>query len=100
MSLIDCPECKSQISSLAPNCPKCGCPIASRGEAAAAGTQITTTQQTAKKFKRHMLIGGTICCLGIILMVSDSYKLQGTATFLAGLVWYGIARSRSWWNNG
>jgi len=25
--LIDCPECKSQISDKASSCPNCGCPI-------------------------------------------------------------------------
>lgn len=47
-----------------------------------------------------MMIGGLICCLGVILLVSDSYKTQGAATFLAGLAWYLIARARAWWNNG
>ena len=28
MSLINCPECKKNISEKAPNCPTCGCPIA------------------------------------------------------------------------
>jgi hypothetical protein len=25
--LIDCPECKSQVSDKASSCPKCGCPM-------------------------------------------------------------------------
>jgi hypothetical protein len=28
MALIHCPECGNQVSSLAPACPTCGCPIA------------------------------------------------------------------------
>ena len=27
MSMITCPECQSQISSMATACPKCGCPV-------------------------------------------------------------------------
>lgn len=27
MALIECPECKEQVSRSAENCPKCGCPI-------------------------------------------------------------------------
>jgi hypothetical protein len=101
MSLISCPECKSQISSLAPNCPKCGCPVSGLGEATAAGTQIITTQQTAKKFKRHMLIGGALCCAGIVVIISKTENsLLGTGTFLIGLIWYLAARTRAWWNNG
>jgi hypothetical protein len=100
MSLIRCPECKTEISSLAPNCPKCGCPVAKRRDIEAAGTQITTTQQTAKKFKGHMLIGGAICCLGVVLMVSNDYSPAGAGFFLVGIVWYAVARARAWWNNG
>lgn len=101
MAMIICSECKNRVSSLAANCPKCGNPIADRAETIAAGTRITTTQQTAKKFKQHMLIGGGICCLGVVLMVSKSdYSPMGAGAFLIGLVWYLVARSRAWWNNG
>jgi len=101
MSLINCSECGNQVSSLAANCPKCGNPIAARADTIAAGTQVTTTQQTAKKFKRHMLIGGGICCLGVVLLVSKSdYSPLGVLVFIVGLAWYFVARSRAWWNNG
>jgi hypothetical protein len=30
MALIACPECKAEVSSSAPQCPKCGYPIAGR----------------------------------------------------------------------
>jgi len=101
VALINCSECGNQVSSLAANCPKCGNPVATRAETIAAGTQVTTTQQTAKKFKRHMLIGGAICCLGVVLVVSKSdYSPMGGLVFVAGLVWYLVARSRAWWNNG
>lgn len=101
MALIECSECGNSVSSLSASCPKCGNPIAARADTLAAGTQITTTQQTAKKFKRHMLIGGAICCVGVVLAVSKSdYSPLGGAVFLAGLVWYLAARIRAWWNNG
>jgi len=29
MSLINCPDCKKQVSSIAPTCPHCGRPIIS-----------------------------------------------------------------------
>ena len=92
MPLIQCPECLAEISSLAPNCPKCGAPIAS---------QVITTQQTARKFKGHMLIGALLCCLGVILIVApDEYTPGGALLFLIGLVWFLVARARAWWNNG
>jgi uncharacterized membrane protein YvbJ len=101
MSLIACPECQTQISSLALNCPKCGCPIARRADISAAGTPIVTTQATAKKFKGHMLIATSLCCIGVIIVVSKTeYSPLGSAAFLIGLVWFITARARAWWNNG
>lgn len=101
MSLIACPECKTQISSLAPNCPKCGNPIANHAEAEAAGTQITTTQQTAKRFKAHMLIGLALCVGGVMMIAARSeYSHFGSIAFIIGLIWFLVARARAWWNNG
>lgn len=30
MALIKCPDCGNSVSSSAPACPKCGCPIAGK----------------------------------------------------------------------
>lgn len=30
MALMKCPECGNEVSSLAPSCPKCGCPISTK----------------------------------------------------------------------
>ncbi len=38
MSLIACPECTKQISSFAPYCPGCGCPIKASDDFSDSGT--------------------------------------------------------------
>ena len=39
MALINCPECKRQISDKAPACPQCGCPIGGPAPGQAPRTQ-------------------------------------------------------------
>jgi len=39
MALINCPECKKEVSDAAPTCPNCGVPIAGAKEGKAAGGQ-------------------------------------------------------------
>jgi membrane protein YdbS with pleckstrin-like domain len=52
MALIECPECKSQVSDAAPSCPKCGYPMANARmhpppAAPAAGAVAAGTPSTA-----------------------------------------------------
>jgi primosomal protein N' len=51
MALINCPECKNQVSSTATSCPKCGAPIAGL---MGAGTQLATNQLTIKRLKMQI----------------------------------------------
>ena len=55
MALIECPECRNQISNKAPACPQCGVPIAST--LSALTTETTASPEvsgSAKKgFKIH-----------------------------------------------
>lgn len=50
MSLIACPECTKQVSSFAPNCPGCGCPIKASGETKASEAQRVTIEDVHMEF--------------------------------------------------
>lgn len=54
MALIKCPECETEVSDKASNCPKCGCPI----------NVVTRT----KKIKIPIIIGvlATVLIIGIV----------------------------------
>jgi hypothetical protein len=45
MALIDCPECSTQVSSAAPNCPKCGYPIVQEAQRAARDPEAETSEE-------------------------------------------------------
>lgn len=54
--LIKCPECRTKISNKAPQCLKCGAPIA-----AIAGGGVVTVELTSKRWKAMRVYGVAIC---------------------------------------
>ena len=107
MALTTCPECGNQVSDTASSCPSCGAPLgAARREAQAAGTQIITTQDTAKRFKLQQLLSVGAIILGLILVFSSgdnpeesSAPAFGVLFILGGFVWYVVTRVRIWWHH-
>jgi len=109
MSLIDCPECKAQVSSTAEACPHCGAPIAGAKEGRAAGAPLTTVQETSKKLKLQIIFSAIIFWVGAIWLFAESNAAKDNATLepsvtpplliLVGLMWYLITRFRIWWHH-
>ncbi len=105
MSLTNCPDCKNEVSTLAPACPNCGRPIAAEPDVKATGSQLTTTQLTAKSFKMQSALSITMLIFGILWIMNshvddDESKAIGALIALAGFAWYLINRLRSWWHHG
>ena len=103
MALIACAECGNHVSEKAASCPHCGNPIATASVAVATGDPtVVTTQETAKKFKGQQLLGGGLCGLAVIFLVSGEGSMIaiGTLLFIAGLALYFIARFQAWWHHG
>jgi hypothetical protein len=68
MSLIECPECKKEISSLAKACPLCGNPISS-GTIDSGSEAISNRVEPMKnKPSRKMTLPGKIV-LGLIVLL-------------------------------
>jgi uncharacterized membrane protein YvbJ len=83
MALIKCRECGNEISEWALTCPKCGIPIASSRESRAAGAQLTTIQETSKKFKLQTLISVSLILIGLIGIIwSFSGGIEGETSFI------------------
>ncbi len=107
MALINCPECKKEVSDAAPTCPNCGVPIAGAKEGKAAGVQLTTIQETGKKLKIHSLLSSLLVIVGVLwAIVVISGKEQGVGVslipmimFIIGFVWLVITRFRIWWHH-
>jgi uncharacterized membrane protein YvbJ len=103
MPLIACPDCSTEVSDRAPTCPKCGAPIAGRAEAVATGVSLTTTQQTSKQLKLHMLLASLCFWVGLVWLIfsstADAPSFVAIILLLVGIVWYISTRSRIWWHH-
>lgn len=110
MAMIACAECGAKVSTRAGACPSCGNPIAeATRDVKAAGVPVVTTQQTAKKFKKHMLLSvaafiGSFFWLFNVGMDKNVPGVVGhlgfVILFLGGIVGFFTARIRAWWHHG
>ncbi|MDY0117646.1 MAG: zinc ribbon domain-containing protein [Sulfurimonadaceae bacterium] len=110
MALIECPECKNQVSEYALTCPNCGTPIARTEENKSDGDAHSTKQELNKKFKLYTIISSVLFWVGIIVFLinfknnneSNDLKvvmIASASLAIIGLVWYLVTKVRTWWNN-
>jgi hypothetical protein len=78
MALIHCPECGNQVSSLAPTCPNCGCPIA-KPQAAPYPTGSPYdppgwNQSMPPTYLAQAILATLFCCMpfGVVAIVKSS----------------------------
>jgi len=95
MSLIECPDCKKQVSDQAPACPHCGRPIA---QAKAAPQNIRVKKSGGEFCKALQLIGAIMLCYGVVSCVYNSFdyprefSLTPTIMMLGGFFVFVIGR--------
>lgn len=99
MSLIKCSECGNQVSDKAVACPNCGNPINRKKVI----KQVTTIQQTSKKYKAMQLVCFIIIGIGLLIAIINQ---QGVGSFIGLLIIIGgaigtfIVKFLAWWNHG
>ena len=102
MALINCPECKNQVSSTAAACPKCGAPVSG---SMGAGTPLATTQLTSKRLKIQIVYSSLAFWIGVLWLVISCLGEEETASPLAGIlltigmIWYIVTKIRIWWHH-
>ena len=105
MALINCKECNHSVSSTAATCPNCGAPVATANETRAAGQQITTMQETSKKFKLHYLACMAVIVIGIVWGIGSAQNPDSEPSGIpvlmvtVGFIWYLVTRFRVWWHH-
>ena len=103
MALINCPDCKKEVSENAPACPNCGAPIAVREEDKDAGAPLTTVQETSKKFKKLLLASAFLFWGGLAsgVWIFEDYEVSPVPGFmiLSGLVLYVATKFSIWWHH-
>jgi hypothetical protein len=104
MALIECPECRAQISDKAPTCIKCGAPViktAGYKPAAAAyvpEAPVVTTQQTSKKYKLGQIIGSVLVLGGVVSCSSNDMGASAVFFVVGGAVYFGSVFG-AWWDH-
>lgn len=96
MALINCPECKKEVSGLAKTCPNCGIGIndGSMGK--------VTIQQTSKRLKLHMIFAFFLMIpLPIILIFFiQTDNIFPISSAIVGTMWSITTSIRMWWHHG
>lgn len=100
MALINCPDCKTEVSSLAAACPKCARPIAAPATSPESPQQKTQTiEATAKDWKAIQLLGALILCFSFgAFAVHDTAK--GSVLLFSGIVVLVVGMVGAWWHHG
>ena len=98
MSLIECPECKQQISDTAPTCPHCGfvqksAPMESIG----IHQQPITIESTSKTWKLLKILAIVVFLIGGAMFSID--KNFGFLIVGISIIIFIAAKFGAWWNN-
>jgi hypothetical protein len=88
MALIDCPECKKQISDQAPVCPHCGY-----------AQKPITIEKTSKSWKVVQLVAGFMFIVGLISLSDKSLKDFSWYMIIVGFILGTVGRIGAWWSN-
>ena len=91
MALIQCPECKKQVSDEVSACPF-------RGKLRSQATKTITIQQTEKRWKVLKLISIAIIITSIFVI--SEIGPAGLFLTLLGIILSLVGRFGAWWNNG
>ena len=98
MSLINCPECKREISDQTISCPHCGYPM----------RLVTIVGDPDKKWKMVQLFSGIIMLFGLIAVAAECSAVAsgehgspgiGIILLCLGLLSFLIGRVGAWWNH-
>jgi hypothetical protein len=103
--MIECSECSAQISNKAKVCIKCGAPVAlplDVNGSEATPTRVVTVEQTGKKYKAMVLVGGAMILAGGVSCSLQQGEITGALAgglFLLGIIIFVGARMGAWWDH-
>ena len=111
MALIQCSDCHADVSDRAPTCPKCGAPITTAAEVRDVGVAVTTTEETSKRLKKHIVFASVLIWGGLAVgcsllegeAASGTERVAGVVTMslapTVGFIWYIVTKMRIWWHH-
>ena len=101
MPLINCPDCKKEISSRASTCPGCGAPLITANAAAdSVVEQSSTFQKPSERLNLHALGSIIMLVVGIVWIIvaakppQDDMEISGWLITI-GVTWYAATKLRA-----
>lgn len=88
MALVTCPDCKSQVSSSAAACIKCGCPF----------NTVQTIEQTGKGIKLQIFL--SILGLFLSIFLAIAIRVEFLCLGFICMIWLLLAKIFQWWHHG
>lgn len=99
--IFQCPNCREYISTDAKTCRFCSTPVdAQTAQTAADAQAVENKQYRRKQYARHIMIGGGIFALGLVITVGSYFSASEGGSFVityglmlvgAGDLLYGLA---------
>lgn len=108
MPLVNCPECKRQVSTYAATCPACGFPLAGGGTTNAQGGRVQTMERTGKRFKLQQLLCNLLLITSLVLLLFGCLNRGevaiimvplGVVLTLLSIIWLVLIRFLIWWHH-
>jgi len=102
MAMMACPECGKDVSSMAPACPGCGCPI----NAPKTQEHVQTIEQTGKSNKAVTVVCFLVILFGALYSIPQCGRLgqgvegwTGPVIMGVGVIVYMINKISIWWHH-
>lgn len=93
MALINCPECKKEVSDQAAACSHCGHPIATqKHDPTAATVPPKTTEVKPRKRNIQKLFAVLLTLVSLVAAIATGGKMYWILLFLVGLAWFIVLR--------
>jgi hypothetical protein len=111
MALVQCRDCQAPVSTGAPACPKCGCPVDATGTIQTGTKKTQLVEKTAKRYKGMTVVAVIALITGVVMMFSggatDVTSGSPRAAFgfgmlivIVSLVALFVIRLVAWWKHG
>jgi len=104
MALVQCPECKKEVSDRAEKCPNCAYPLQDTNS----GKQdddVMTIELTSKALKKQMVFAVLFLLASFLIVIVASVNCIealgyfGLICAVASVIWMIVIKVRKWWRH-
>ena len=104
MALIQCPECKKEVSDRAEKCPNCAYPLKDTNSDQQ-DDNVLTIELTSKALKKQMVFAVLFLLVSfLIVIIASVNRIEALGYFglicaVASVIWMIVIKVRKWWHH-